>query len=108
MTTLPVTVNKVPADIGVALSAAIEAENPVGPMSMRGRGRVRLFNSSGNARLYVGVQDTAPDASVPGVLVRPGAWWLPDEDLEITPAGGVWAWSNRDGAKITALVTAWS
>ena len=106
MATLGVIVNRAPADIGVALSAAIAAENPVGPMLTRGRGCVRLCNTSGNARLYVALQDTAPDASVPGIPVFVGAWF--PGNLQITPDGGVWAWASRDDATMTALVTAWS
>ena len=106
MATLPVTVNRAPADIGATLSAAMAAENPVGPVATRGRGTVSLCNTSGNARLYVALQDTAPDTSVPGIPVRVGEWF--PEDLQITPAGGVWAWASRDDATMTALVTGWS
>ena len=106
MDTLPLTVDTVPADIGVALSAALAAANPVGPMSGRGRALVRLCNTSGNARLYLAVQADAPDGTVPGIPVRVGDWY--PLDLQITPAGGIWAWASRDGAKIMAQVVRWS
>ena len=108
MTTLPVTVDRAPVDIGVALSAAISAANPVGPMATRGRGYVRLFNATVDAQLYVTLGDSAPDGSVPPVRVRPGEWY--PEDLQIVPAGGdrIWAWATRDDASITAVVTGWS
>lgn len=98
----PVTVNQAAADIGITLSSLLANEAPVG----RGRGSVRLFNSAGNARLYIALQDTAPDSDMPGVGVRPGEWF--PMDIQITPAGGVWAWAGKDGAKITALVVGWS
>ena len=107
---LPVTVGTAPADISTPLSAALAAENPVGPMASRGRGRVRLFNSAGNASLYVLIGDAAPDGTVAPVRVRPGEWF--PEELDVRPAadGGdrVWAWASRDDATVTALVTAWS
>ena len=112
MAHLAVTVGKAPVDIGIALSVAIAAENPVGPMSTRGRGAVSLFNSSGNASLYVSLGETAPDGSVPPVRVRPGEWYLADDALQVRPAadGGerIWAWASRDDATMTAIVTQWS
>ena len=112
MAHLAVTVGKAPVDIGVALSAAIAAENPVGPMSTRGRGAVSLFNSSGNASLYVHIGESAPDESIPPVRVRPGEWYVADDALQVRPAadGGdrIWAWATRDDASITAVVTQWS
>ena len=65
---------------------------------MRGRGSVRLCNSSGNARIYLAIQKLEPGADVPGIPVRVGEWY-PDELLQITPAGGVWAWAGRDGTQ---------
>ena len=106
MTTLSLTLNMAPADIGAGLSAAIAAENPVGPMSGRGRGLVRLCNTSGNARIYVAVQVDPPDGTVPGIPVRVGDWF--PLDLQVTVAGGIWAWASRDGAKIMALVVGWA
>lgn len=110
MATLPVSVGTAPVDIGVALSAAMAAANPVGPMASRGRGRVRLFNSAGNASLYVLIRATTPDGGVPPIRVRPGEWF--PNDLEVRPAtdGGdrVWCWATRDDATCTALVTRWS
>ena len=112
MAHLAVTVGKAPADIGIPLSAAIAAENPVGPVARRGRGAVSLFNSAGNASLYVHVGATAPDGSVPPVRVRPGEWYRADDALQVWPAadGGerIWAWASRDDASITAVVTQWS
>ena len=76
MAHLAVTVGKAPVDIGIALSAAIAAENPVGPMSTRGRGAVSLFNSAGNASLYVSRRrDGARWVAIPPVRVRPGEWY---------------------------------
>ena len=104
MATLPLNVNAVPADIGATLSAAIAAENPVG--SSAGRGVVRLCNTDDSATIYLAVQVGVPDGTVPGVPVRVGEWF--PEDLEITPDGGLWAWTARAEAKVTALVTRWS
>lgn len=102
--TFPLTVGTTPTDIGLALSTLLSAEQPMGFRT--GRGAARLCNSSVNARLYVLIQDTAPDGSVPGLPVRPGEWF--PEDIQITPAGGVWAWAGRDHAVMTALVVQWS
>ena len=108
MTTLPVTVGTAPVDIGAVLSASMAAANPVGPMATRGRGYVRLFNATVDAQLYVFIGESAPDGSVPPVRVRPGEWFA--ADVQIVPSGGdrVWAWSSRDDANMTALVTGWS
>lgn len=100
--TFPVTVGATPTDIGLALSGLLLAEEPSGA----GRGMVRMCNASGNTRLYILIQDTAPDGNLPGLPVRPGDWF--PEDIQITPAGGVWAWAGRDGATMTALVVSWS
>ena len=105
MTTLPITLGPAPTDIGVVLSVALEAENPVGPAGGRGRGSVRLCNSSGNARIYLAIQKLEPGVDVPGIPVRVGEWY--PEPLQITPAGGVWAWAGRDGTQITVIVVGW-
>ena len=101
--TFPVTVGTTPTDIGLVLSAILTQE--AAPVNV-GRGAVRLCNTAGNTRLYVLIQDTAPDGSAPGLPVRPGDWF--PEDIQITPAGGVWAWAGRDGATMSALIVAWS
>ena len=47
-----------------------------------------------------------PDGDTAAVRVRPQTW-LPVE-LQVTAAGGVWAWASRDSTKAMAWVTAWS
>ena len=99
--TIPLVVGTTPTDIGATLSAHLLAQAP----ATAGWGAVRLCNTAGNARLYILLQDTAPDGSAPGLPVRPGEWF--PEDVQVMPSGGVWAWAGRDGAAITALVTSW-
>ena len=94
------------ADIGVALSAAIATENPTGPVDGRGRGLVRLFNVDDNAVAYLHFGDTEPDADVAGIPLPIGG--LFPEDIQITPDGGVWAWSGSEGTRLHALVVGWS
>ena len=100
--TFPLAVGTTPTDIGLSLSTILDREAPVGA----GRGMVRLCNTAGNTRLYVLIQDDAPDGSTPGLPVRTGDWF--PEDIQIKPTGGVWAWAGRDGAQIVALVVGWS
>ena len=92
------------ADIGVALSAAIAAENPVG--STAGRGVVRLFNTDDNASVYLSFGNTEPGSDVAGILLPIGQRF--PEDIQITSDGGVWAWSGSEGTRLNALVVGWS
>ena len=95
------------ADIGLALSAAIATENPVGPVDSRGRGTVRLFNIDDNSTAYLHLDDdTEPDASVSGIPIPIGGEF--SGDIQITPSGGVWCWANKSGTKLQALVVGWS
>lgn len=104
MYSIPLTVGPQKADIGLALSAAITAQNPVG--SETGRGLVQLFNSDDNAAFYLAFGDTEPGADVAGIPVPIGGRF-PD-DLQITPNGGVWAWSNKTGTRLQAVIAGWS
>ena len=81
--TFPVTVGTTPTDIGLVLSAILTQE--AAPVNV-GRGAVRLCNTAGNTRLYVLIQDTAPDGSVPGLPVRPGDWFPEDLSKSRPPA----------------------
>ena len=110
MATLGVAVGTAPVDISTSLSVAMAAANPVGSMASRGRGRARLFNSAGNASLYVLIGPAAPDGAAPPIRVRSGEWF--PEDLDVRPAadGGdrVWCWASRNDVTCTALVVRWS
>ena len=110
MTTVPVALTEAPVDIGAALSVAVFTGD-----GSFGRGAIRLFNSLGNASLYVLVQEAMPDETAPPpVRVRPGEWF--PEELAVSPAAvppaddagdRIWAWSTRAGTA-TAFVVRWS
>ena len=105
MHSLALTVGPDRADIGAALSTAIATENAVGRVSDRGRGTVRLYNVDDTAAAYLHFGDTEPGADVAGILLPIGQRF--PEDIQITPAGGVWAWA-REGTKLQAVVVGWS
>ena len=107
MTTVPVALSTAPVDIAVALSANAF---PAAGANPGGRGAVRLFNSAGNASLYVLIRGTAPDGTVPPVRVRPGEWFPEPVDVRPAADGGdrVWAWASRDDVTVTALIVRWS
>ena len=96
------TVGKVRTDIGVVLSDAIVAANP----SSSGRGAVRLYNVDDNAQCYLAFADAEPAADVAGIPIPFGAVF--QDDIQVTPGGGCWAWSNMNGTKMQAVVTGWS
>ena len=106
MHSLALTVGPGRADIGAALSTAIGTENAVGRVSDRGRGTVRLFNVDDNSTVYLAFGDTEPGAAESGVPLPIGGEF--SEDIHITPAGGVWAWANKTGTKLQAVVVGWS
>ena len=105
MDTTTITLGTAPTDIAASLSAGIFTRDPPIP-ALDGRGAIRLYNASVDASVYVAVQDTMPDGDTAAVRVRPQTW-LPVE-LQVTAAGGVWAWASRDSTKAMAWVTAWS
>ena len=104
MHSFSLTIGPTRVDIGLALSAALIAENPVG--SAAGRGSVKIFNVDDNATAYLHFGDTEPDASVSGIPIPIGQRF--PEDIQITPAGGVWAWSGSAGTRLAVLVLEWS
>ena len=106
MFSISLTVGPDRADIGLALSAAIATENPTGPVADRGRATVRLFNDDDNAAAYLHFGDTEPDASVSGIPIPIGGHF--PEDIQVTPAGNVWAWAGKAETRLTALVLGWS
>ncbi len=122
------TIDKAPADIGLALSAQVLAattasrlaanaasypdatpDDPA-PPAVPGTGRavMRLCNVDDNATIYLAFQKAAPDGSDPmfpavtGIPVRLGEWF--PHDLDIWEEGGIWAWASRDGTKAVALL----
>lgn len=102
MHSLALTVGPDRADIGLVLSAALITENPTG--SADGRGLIRLYNVDDNSAVYLAFGDTDPGAA--GVPLPIGGEF--SEDIQITPAGGVWAWANKTGTKLQAVVVGWS
>ena len=104
MHSLALTVGPDRADIGLVLSAALITENPTG--SADGRGLIRLFNVDDNSTVYLAFGDTEPGAAESGVPLPIGGEF--SEDIHITPAGGVWAWANKTGTKLQAVVVGWS
>ena len=104
MFSISLTVGPDRADIGLALSAALIAANPVG--SAAGRGTIRLWNVDDNATAYLNFGDAEPDASVSGIPLPIGERF--QEDIQVTPDGGVWAWSGSEGTRLKALVMGWS
>ena len=105
METVPITPGEAPVDIGASLSTSAFTTNPP-RLGLDGRGAFRLYNASVDASLYVVVQDTAPDGDTAAVRVRPQSWF--PIELEVRPAGGVWAWASRAGTKAAVWVTRWS
>ena len=106
MTTFAIALTTAPVDIGAELSGTVfTTGKPAGAAD--GRGALLLYNGTGNASIYVLIQDAAPDnTSPPGIRVRPGEWF--PEEIQASAAGGAWAWASRDDVTATGLVVAWS
>ena len=94
-----------PTDIGASLSASTFTRDPPWP-TLDGRGAIRLYNASVDASVYVAIQDSMPDGDTAAVRVRPQTWF--PIELQVTAAGGVWAWASRANTKVSAWVTRWS
>ena len=102
---VPITLGEVPVDVGASLSASTFTREP--PIAaLDGRGAFRLYNASVDASVYVVLQDSPPDGDTAVVRVRPQTWF--PIELQVRPAGGVWAWASRADTKAAVWVTAWS
>ena len=99
------TLTAAPVDIGASLSASTFTRVP--PIAaFDGRGAFRLYNASTDSSLYVAIQDAQPNDDTAVVRVLPQSWF--PLELQVRPAGGVWAWASRAGTKAAVWVTRWS
>ena len=87
-----------------SLGCADRRKSHVG--SADGRGVIQLHNVDGNASFYLAFGDTEPGPGAAGIPVPVGKRF--PEDIQITPDGGVWAWANKAGTKLQAVVVGWS
>ena len=77
----------------------------MGRVSDRGRGTVRLFNVDDNSTVYLAFGDTEPGAAESG-FHYPSAANFQKTFTSRRPA--VWAWANKTGTKLQAVVVGWS